>query len=113
MTISKGQLIDLSSPKVMGILNITQTHFTMEGKFTNESEILAQVDKMLAEGATFIDVGAYSSKPHAEFVSENSEIGRIVPIVQLILKHYPNAIVSIDTFRVCTSSIRARCCYDQ
>jgi dihydropteroate synthase len=68
MTINcKGQLIDLSSPKVMGILNITQTHFTMEA-FTNESEILAQVDKMLAEGATFIDVGAYSSKPHAEFV---------------------------------------------
>jgi dihydropteroate synthase len=62
MTINcKGQLIDLSSPKVMGILNITQTHFD-GGKFTNESEILAQVDKMLAEGATFIDVGAYSSK---------------------------------------------------
>jgi dihydropteroate synthase len=54
---------------------------------------------MLAEGATFIDVG-YSSKPHAEFVSEDSEIGRIVPIVQLILKHYPNAIVSIDTLEL-------------
>jgi dihydropteroate synthase len=60
---------------------------------------------MLAEGATFIDVGAYSSKPHAEFVSEDSEIGRIVPIVQLILKHYPNAIVSIDTFRAAVAQV--------
>jgi dihydropteroate synthase len=80
MTISKGQLIDLSSPKVMGILNITQTHFD-GGKVHKWEWNTLQVDKMLAEGATFIDVGAYSSKPHAEFVSEDSEIGRIVPIV--------------------------------
>jgi dihydropteroate synthase len=106
MTINcKGQLIDLSSPKVMGILNITPNSFYDGGKFTNESEILAQVDRMLTEGATFIDVGAYSSKPNAEFVSEDEEIGRIVPIVQLILKHYPDAIVSIDTFRAAVAQI--------
>lgn len=106
MTINcKGQLIDLSSPKVMGILNITPNSFYDGGKFTNESEILAQVDRMLTEGATFIDVGAYSSKPNAEFVSEEEEISRIVPIVQLILKHYPNAIVSIDTFRAAVAQV--------
>jgi dihydropteroate synthase len=106
MTINcKGQLIDLSSPKVMGILNITPNSFYDGGKFTNESEILAQVDRMLTEGATFIDVGAYSSKPNAEFVSEDEEISRIVPIVQLILKHYPNAIVSIDTFRAAVAQV--------
>ncbi|MFT5251098.1 MAG: dihydropteroate synthase [Flavobacteriales bacterium] len=106
MTINcKGQLIDLSSPKVMGILNITPNSFYDGGKFTNESEIVVQVDRMLSEGATFIDVGAYSSKPNAEFVSEDEEIGRIVPIVQLILKHYPNAIVSIDTFRAAVAQV--------
>ena len=106
MTINcKGQLIDLSSPKVMGILNITPNSFYDGGKFTKESEILAQVDRMLTEGATFVDVGAYSSKPNAEFVSEEEEISRIVPIVQLILKHYPNAIVSIDTFRAAVAQV--------
>jgi dihydropteroate synthase len=58
-----------------------------------------QVGKMISDGATFIDIGAYSSKPSAEFVSENEELGRIVPVVQLILKHFPEALLSIDTFR--------------
>ena len=64
----KGQLIDLSIPKVMGILNVTPNSFFDGGKYKNKSEMLLQVDKMLGEGATFIDIGAYSSKPNAEFV---------------------------------------------
>ena len=64
-----------------------------------ESEVLAQVKKMISEGADFIDLGAYSSKPKAEFVSENTELKRIVPIMSLILKHYPKTLISIDTFR--------------
>lgn len=100
MTINcKGQLIDLSIPKVMGILNVTPNSFFDGGKYKNESEILSQVDKMLSEGATFIDIGAYSSKPNAEFVSEEEEINRIIPVIQLILKHFPEALLSIDTFR--------------
>ncbi|MFE3867156.1 dihydropteroate synthase [Flavobacterium sp. LS2P90] len=100
MTINcKGQLIDLSSPKVMGILNVTPNSFFDGGKYKNEKEILSQVEKMLAEGATFIDIGAYSSKPNAEFVSEEEEISRIVPAINLILKHFPETILSIDTFR--------------
>jgi len=100
MTINcKGYLIDLSSPKVMGILNITPNSFFDGGKYKSESQILNQVEKMIGDGATFIDIGAYSSKPKAEFVSEAEELARIVPVVNLILQHFPQALLSIDTFR--------------
>jgi dihydropteroate synthase len=100
MTINcKGNLIDLTTPKVMGILNVTSNSFFDGGKYKNESEILAQVEKMLVEGAAFIDVGAYSSKPNAEFISQEDEVKRISPIVKLILKHFPETLLSIDTFR--------------
>lgn len=100
MTINcKGQLIDIASPKVMGILNLTPNSFFDGGKYKNNSEILLQVEKMLNDGATFIDIGAYSSKPNAEFVSEAEELQRIVPVVQLILEKFPETILSIDTFR--------------
>jgi dihydropteroate synthase len=100
MTINcKGQLIDLATPKVMGILNVTPNSFFDGGKYNEEREILFRVEKILSEGATFIDVGGYSSKPSAEFVSEQEEVSRIVPVVNLILKHFPEALLSIDTFR--------------
>jgi len=100
MTINcKGQLIDLASPKVMGILNVTPNSFFDGGKYKTESVILSQVGKMLTDGATFIDIGAYSSKPSAEFVSEKEELQRILPIVQLILEKFPETLISIDTFR--------------
>lgn len=100
MTINcKGQLIDLSQPKVMGILNITPNSFFDGGRYSSENEILTKVEKMLAEGATFIDIGAYSSKPSAEFVSEEEELNRIVPVVQLLVKQFPEILISIDTFR--------------
>jgi dihydropteroate synthase len=100
MTINcKGQLIDLSKPKVMGILNVTPNSFFDGGKYKNADEIVAQVQKMLSEGATFIDIGAYSSKPNAEFVSVEEEIARIVPIVELLVQQFPNILISIDTFR--------------
>ena len=100
MTINcKGNLIDLTTPKVMGILNVTPNSFYDGGKYRTETEILYQAEVMLDEGATFIDVGAYSSKPNAEFVSETEELERIVPVINLLLKHFPEAIVSIDTFR--------------
>lgn len=100
MTINcKGQLIDLSQPKVMGILNITPNSFFDGGKYSSDEEIIAKVQKMLADGATFIDVGAYSSKPNAEFVSEDEELNRIIPVVQLLVKQFPPILLSIDTFR--------------
>ncbi len=94
-----GQLIDLSTPKVMGILNVTPNSFYDGGQFNSETSILNQVAKMIDEGATFIDLGANSSKPKADFVSEEEEIARLLPVVELILKHFPDTLLSIDTFR--------------
>ena len=102
----KGKLIDLNSPKIMGILNITPDSFFDGGKYNNEKTILEQVDKMLAEGATFIDVGAYSSRPGATHISEKEETDRILPIVTLLLQHFPDILLSIDTFR---SNIAEKC----
>jgi dihydropteroate synthase len=94
-----GQLIDLSSPKVMGILNVTPNSFYDGNRYNSENLILAQVEKMLSEGATFIDLGAYSSKPNAELVSEEEEMARLIPVLQSVLKHFPETMLSIDTFR--------------
>jgi dihydropteroate synthase len=113
MTINcNGKLIDLSSPKVMGILNVTPNSFFDGGKFSSETTILNQVEKMLIDGATFIDIGGYSSKPNAEFVSEEEEIQRVIPIIKNILKNFPNALLSIDTFRsnVANQSIQNGAC---
>lgn len=100
MTINcKGELVDLSSPKVMGILNITPDSFFDGGKYKSDADFLNQTEKMLSEGATFIDVGAYSSRPNAVFVSEEEETKRLTPILVLLVKEFPEIILSIDTFR--------------
>ncbi len=100
MTINcRGTLIDLALPKVMGILNVTPNSFFDGGKYADEKSLLSQVEKMLTEGATFIDIGAYSSKPSAEFVSETEETERLIPIVKTVLKHFPETLISVDTFR--------------
>lgn len=107
-----GKLIDLSSPKVMGILNVTPNSFFDGGKYADEKSLLTQVEKMLSEGATFIDIGAYSSKPSAEFVTENEEIERLIPIVKSVLQHFPETLISVDTFRanVAKIAIENRAC---
>ncbi len=110
MTINcKGTLIDLSSPKVMGILNLTPDSFYDGGQHKDEKSILNHTEKMLTEGATFIDIGAYSSRPNADHVSEAEELKRILPIVELVLKSFPETLISIDTFRseVAKQSIEA------
>ena len=100
MTINcNGKLIDLTSPKVMGILNVTPNSFFDGGKHTNEKAILVQVEKMLSEGATFIDIGGYSSKPSAEFVSEEEELQRLVPVIKDVVREFPDVVISVDTFR--------------
>ena len=113
MTINcKGKLIDLSSPKVMGILNITPDSFYDGGTHKTEIDVLKHVEKMLIEGATFIDVGAYSSRPNADYVNETMELKRILPIIKLILKEFPETLISIDTFRsyVAKQTIEAGAC---
>ena len=100
MTINcKGTLLDLNSPKVMGILNITPDSFYDGGMYKDEISILNQTEKMLVDGATFIDVGAYSSRPGAAEVSEEEELKRIVPVIELLIKKFPDIIISVDTFR--------------
>ena len=104
-----GKLVDVSSPKVMGILNITPDSFFDGGKYNNETDILQQVEKMLSEGATFVDVGAYSSRPGSTHISETEELPRIIPIIELLIKNFPDIIISVDTFRsnVAEKSIEA------
>ena len=107
MTINcKGQLIDLSTPKVMGILNITPDSFYDGGVYKNDKDILLQAEKMLVDGASFIDIGAYSSRPGAELVAEETELNRIIPVVKLLIKHFPEINISVDTFR---SDVAKRC----
>ena len=95
----KGNLIDLSTPKVMGIINLTPDSFYDGGKLTSDRNILLQAEKMLKDRATFLDLGGYSSRPGAQFVSEKEEINRVLPVVKILLKEFPKAILSIDTFR--------------
>lgn len=95
----KGNLIDLSTPKVMGVINLTPDSFYDGGKLTSEKEILLQANKMLKEGATFLDLGAYSSRPGAQFVSEKEEIHRLLPVIKILLNEFPETLLSIDTFR--------------
>jgi dihydropteroate synthase len=94
-----GKLIDLNQPKVMGILNITPDSFYDGGFHLQEIKWMNQVEKMLTEGAHFIDIGACSSKPGAQFVSEIEEIQRLTPVLKGVLKHFPQALISVDTFR--------------
>jgi dihydropteroate synthase len=95
----KGKLIDLLTPKVMGIINLTPDSFYDGGKLGSEKEIIYQAEKMLKEGATFLDLGGYSSRPGAKFVSEADELNRVLPAVKTLIKEFPNVNLSIDTFR--------------
>jgi len=101
-----GKLIDLTTPKVMGILNITPDSFFDGGKYNDTKAILSQVKKMLDEGATFIDIGAYSSRPGAKHISEEEELNRILPIIKLLINEIPSILISADTFR---SKIAEQC----
>ena len=95
----KGQLIDLKTPKVMGILNVTPDSFYDGGRFKNEKSVLTQVEKLLDEGATFIDIGAYSSRPGADFVSKEEELKRLIPIITSVVNNFPKILISVDSFR--------------
>ena len=94
-----GQLIDLSTPKVMGILNVTPDSFHDGGKYNSEQKQVKRVGQMLVEGADMIDIGGYSSRPGAENVDASEELSRVIPCVTAIKREYPNTVLSIDTFR--------------
>jgi dihydropteroate synthase len=94
-----GRLLDLSIPKVMGIINITPDSFYAGSRYTTETEILRAATKMLEDGADIIDVGGYSSRPGANDVSKEEEIDRVLLAVKLISREHSEAIISVDTFR--------------
>lgn len=91
--------LDLSTPVVMGILNVTPDSFYDGGKYTTETAVIRRINQIVEEGAGIIDVGAYSTRPGAAFVDEQEELGRLSWAVELVRKYYPNLPVSIDTFR--------------
>ena len=94
----RGKLIDLSTPKIMGILNLTPDSFSDGGKFNDEKSALLQAEKMIKEGADFIDIGAQSTRPNADFLSAKQEILRIGNVISLIKKEFPETLISLDTF---------------
>jgi len=95
----RGQIVDLSSPKVMGILNVTPDSFYDGGKYQTEKQMLNHVEKMLEEGADFIDVGGASSRPGAKMISVKEEMHRLIPAIESIVKKFPDVVISADTFR--------------
>lgn len=95
----KGTLVDLRIPKVMGIVNLTPDSFYDGGTYKDAAAVLHQVEHMCAQGATFIDIGAYSSRPGAPYVTEKEELQRLLPLLEAVLQRFPNTLVSIDTFR--------------
>ena len=94
----KGELICFDTPKVMGILNITPDSFYAQSR-TTPAEVLRKAEQMLEEGATFVDIGGYSSRPNAQEVSPQEELQRVVPVVEALVKHFPDIRISVDTFR--------------
>jgi dihydropteroate synthase len=95
----KGKLIDLTTPKIMGVLNLTPDSFYDGGSYNNKDRALAQTEKMLLEGATFIDIGGASSKPGSVEISTDEELARVLPVIEEIHKIFPETSISIDTYR--------------
>ncbi|MGL5912797.1 MAG: dihydropteroate synthase [Bacteroidales bacterium] len=95
----ESRLIDFSSPKIMGILNLTPDSFYSDSRCTSADSIVVRMHQMLIAGADIIDVGAYSSRPNASEVSVSEELQRLLPALEIIKKHFPSTIISVDTFR--------------
>jgi dihydropteroate synthase len=104
----RGKLINLSTPLVMGILNITPDSFYDGGKYTTEKQILKKTGQMIREGASIIDIGAYSSRPGAAEISVDEEIGRLAPALGAIRKKYKDITISVDTFRSSVAEIAVK-----
>ncbi|HET8827747.1 MAG TPA: dihydropteroate synthase, partial [Pelobium sp.] len=94
-----GEVIDLSQPKVMGILNLTPDSFYSGSRMQSEKDVLTFAEKMLDAGADFLDLGAYSTRPGADDISADEEAERLLPAIRNLKKEFPQAILSIDTFR--------------
>lgn len=94
-----GNLVSLDEPKVMGILNITPDSFYSDSRVNQESSIIKKADQMIAEGAFILDIGGYSTRPGAIEISTEEEKKRAVSAISLIRSRFPDALISVDTFR--------------
>ncbi|BEH00222.1 dihydropteroate synthase [Bacteroides sedimenti] len=101
----KGKLMDLSTPQVMGVLNVTPDSFYSGCRVQSEQAITVRARQILDEGASIIDIGAYSSRPNAEDISPEEEIRRLRPALQILKEQYPDAVVSVDTFRASVAEV--------
>lgn len=104
----RGDLMDLDKPRVMGILNITPDSFYAGSRLSSNSDILRRAESMLEDGADILDVGAYSSRPGADEVSEEEELDRVLVALENIRKEFPRAILSLDTFRSSIAEVAIR-----
>ena len=95
----RGSLLDLSRPKIMGILNLTPDSFYDGGLNNDPVMALNKAEMLLAEGADILDFGAYSSRPGAEHISEQEELERLIPVIKAVVREFPDAVLSVDTFR--------------
>jgi dihydropteroate synthase len=95
----RGQLIDLEVPRVMGILNVTPDSFYKNSRYKNDKEIIDAAEKMLEDGADFLDIGGYSSRPGAEDIPVEEEKRRVLTAIKHVSREFPQAIISVDTFR--------------
>lgn len=91
--------LDFSTSQVMGIINVTPDSFYDGGTNSTNDAVILKAEKHLKEGATILDIGGMSSRPGAELISEEEELSRVIPALQLVLKYFPSALISIDTFR--------------
>lgn len=96
---SGGVLFDLSEPRIMGILNITPDSFYDGGRYLTHENILDYIQTMLNDGCDILDIGAYSSRPGADNVSEKEELNRLIPVLEMVRNRFPDIIISVDTFR--------------
>jgi dihydropteroate synthase len=91
--------MDLSKPKIMGVLNLTPDSFYDGGRNNSLADALRKTEQLLSEGADLLDLGAYSSRPDAEHITEELEFERMIPVIRAIAKEFPKALLSVDTFR--------------
>lgn len=101
----KGVLMDFSTPKIMGIVNLTPDSFFTQSRFQAEKEILQQVGKMLEEGVDIIDLGAFSSRPNSDFISEEEEKERLLSPLKAIVREFPHTVLSVDTYRSAIATV--------
>lgn len=108
----RGRIVDLQKPRIMGILNLTPDSFYDGGRYLSESTVLHQAEKMLLEGTTWIDIGGVSTRPGAQAIGEVDEMRRVLPFVETITRHFPDALLSIDTSRanVARAAVQAGAC---